>query len=303
MNRIAAFSPFHQAVSVVLLALICLTVIPNVQAQASGITSILDLQYPSQAALQNGVAQVTVTFTVYYNYYRNPQGYLVFGIYDSRASNYAKGSATATPDQCQKLADAQYTKAAICAIVPGSISGRESALFTLTFNSPQANALSAVTFIWDSRNLQSGNQVSGSDSKSDFMISVTGQTVSTSSTTASSLTTSPTTISSTTSATATTSLTTGTIASSTTMSTLTVQSPTPPAPSISDMFMQNLWAVLILFAVVLGVLGFRLGRRGRKGPSGPSVVSAPSGFCTSCGAALAEGAQFCPKCGAKRSSG
>lgn len=159
MKRITAFSPFLQVVSVVLLVLICLTAISNVQAQVSGITSILDLQYPSQAALQNGVAQVTVTFTVYYNYYYNPQGYLVFGIYDSRESNYAKGSAAATPNQCQTLAGTQYNNAALCAIVPSSNSGSESAVFTLTFNSPQQYTLSAVTLIWDTRNLQSGNLV------------------------------------------------------------------------------------------------------------------------------------------------
>jgi hypothetical protein len=63
-----------------------LAVAPNVQAQASGITSILDLKYPSQATLQSGMAEVTVTFSVYYNYYSNPQGYLVFGVADPSTS-------------------------------------------------------------------------------------------------------------------------------------------------------------------------------------------------------------------------
>jgi hypothetical protein len=85
-----------------------------------------------------------------------------------------------------------------------------------------------------------------------------------------------------------------------TFSSVSEQTPSgPTASSISDLLMQNLWAVLVLFAVVLGVLGFRLGRRGGRGPS---MVSAPSGFCSSCGARLTQDSQFCPKCGTKRSS-
>lgn len=61
---------------------------------------------------------------------------------------------------------------------------------------------------------------------------------------------------------------------------------------------QNLMLLLLLLlVVVLGVLGFRFGRRGRRVPS---TISAPGGFCGSCGAVMGEGAQFCPKCGAKR---
>lgn len=298
MKTIAAFSPFLQVVSVVLLVLICLTTIPNAQAQASGITSILNLQYPSQAALQNGVAQVTVTFTVYYNYYYNPQGYLVFGIYDTRASNYANGTATATPDRCQTLAGAQYTNAALCAIVPSSSSGAEPAVFTLTFNSPQEYTLSAVTLIWDARNLQSGNQVSGSANKSDFTISVTGQTVSTSS-----LATSSTTISSTvttTSATATTSPTISTIASgSMTVSTLTVQSP------LDNTLLLTAIILVVVLAAVIVFVAFR--RRNARPISGTRNVEEeqqtpkPSAsFCTNCGARLPEGYRFCGKCGEKQ---
>jgi hypothetical protein len=296
MNKIAAFSPFHQAVSVVLLLLFCIAIIPNLQAQVSGITSILDLQYPSQAALQNGEAQVTVTFTVYYNYYYNPQGYLVFGVYDTGASNYVKGSATATPDQCQKLAGGQYTDAALCAIVPSSNSGSESAVFTLAFNSPQVYALSAVSLIWDTRNLQSGSQVSGSASKSDFTISVTGQTVSTSSTTTSSFTTSSTAISSTSSATATTSLTTSTTASSTTSS--------PSVQSSLDNMM--LLTVIVLVVVLAAVIVFVASRRRNARPRKTNAVEGqetqkPSrSFCTNCGARLPEGYRFCGKCGERQ---
>lgn len=303
MKTIAAFSPFLQVVSVVLLVLICLTTIPNAQAQASGITSILNLQYPSQVALQNGVAQVTVTFTVYYNYYYNPQGYLVFGIYDTRASNYANGTATATPDQCQTLAGAQYTNAALCAIVPSSSSGAEPAVFTLTFNSPQEYTLSAVTLIWDTRNLQSGNQVSGSANKSDFTISVTGQTVSISSTTTSSLTTSSTTISSTittTSATATTSPTISTIASgSMTVSTLTVQSP------LDNTLLLTAIILVVVLAAVIVFVAFRRRNarpisRTRNVEEEQQTPKPSASFCTNCGARLPEGYRFCGKCGEKQ---
>jgi hypothetical protein len=155
--------------------LVCLAIVPSVQAQASGITSILGLKYPSQATLQNGVAQATVTFSVYYNYYRNPQGYLVFGIADQSASEYVKGTATATPVPCQPITETEYANAALCAVVPASSSGSESASFILTFNSPGQHSLSVLTFVWDSRNLLSGNVATGSSNSRNFEITVTGQ--------------------------------------------------------------------------------------------------------------------------------
>jgi len=295
MKRIAAFSPFLQAVSVILLVLICLTAISNVQAQTAGITSILNLQYPSQAALQNGVAQVTVTFTVYYNYYYNPQGYLVFGIYDTRASNYVNGTATATPNQCQTLAGTQYTNAALCAIVPSSSSGKESAVFTLTFNSPQQYTLSAVTLIWDTRNLQSGNLVRGSDNKMDFTISVTGQALITSSTTTSSSTTISSTI--TTSATATTT-------STTTSSSSTKTTPNAQSPLDNTLLLTVIILVVVLAAVIVF---FALRRRSARPISRTRNVEEeqqkpkPSAsFCTNCGARLPVGYRFCGKCGEKQ---
>jgi hypothetical protein len=91
---------------------------------------------------------------------------------------------------------------------------------------------------------------------------------------------------------------TGQVVSITATQTLTsVSEQTSPAPSISEMLMQNLWALLVLFAVVLGVLGFRLGRRGGRGPS---RVSARDVFCSSCGMRLTQDSQFCPKCGTRR---
>ena len=150
--------------------LICLAIVPNVQAN-SGITSILNLQYPSQAALQNGVAQVTVKFTVYYNDYWNPQGSLVFGVWSIAGASYVKGSAASTPYPCQSLAGTSLAGDAVCAVIPAGSSGTQSASFTLTFNSPQQYALRAVTGVED----QAGNVAPGSTSKSDFAITVTGQ--------------------------------------------------------------------------------------------------------------------------------
>jgi hypothetical protein len=71
----------------------------------------------------------------------------------------------------------------------------------------------------------------------------------------------------------------------------------PPAPSISEILSQNLLIILVLVAVGIGVLGFRLGRRGGRGPS---KVSASGGFCSSCGFRLTLDSQFCPKCGTRR---
>jgi len=164
-----------------LVALICLTVVPAVRGQ-QGITSILNLHYPSQAALENGVAVVPVTFEMYFNYYSNPQGYLVFGVYNAGTLNPVPGSAASSPNPCQSLAGTPYANDAVCAMIPAvgaGGSGTESASLNLTLNQPQAYSLSVVAFVWDSTDLQSGNLVSGSRSTSDFTITVTGQTTST----------------------------------------------------------------------------------------------------------------------------
>jgi len=180
MKRTTGSSLIIRAFSVLLFVLILLNTIPNIQAQAAGVTSITDVQYSSQAVLQNGVAQATVTFGVYYNYYYNPQGYLVFGIYDGITSNLVKGSAAASPTPCQSLAGTSYGDSVVCALVPATTSGREFASFTLTFSSAGQYRLSIVSFIWDTRNLQSGSQVSGSSNTWSVTISVTDQTVFTS---------------------------------------------------------------------------------------------------------------------------
>lgn len=291
--KITRFSRFLQAVSVVLLVLVCLAAIPNAQAQASGITSILDLQYPDQAVLQSGVAQVTVTFKVYYNLYYNPGGYLVFGIYDTLSSNYVKGSAATMPNICQTVTGAQYANVALCAITPFTPSGSESALFTLTFNAAKGYDLSVVTFIWDTRNLQSGNLIRGSDNKVDFAISVTGQALTTATTSSSIATTSvtPGTIPPTTSTTLS--------SSSSVTSTLDVQPQSDYTALLPVIIIVALFAAVIVFVVfrhqnARSISGSRGVEQRRPTPK-PSAS-----FCMNCGTRLPEGDRFCSECGGKQ---
>ncbi len=172
-----------QALSVLLLVLVGLTIPLGAQTQASGVTSIANVQYARQAALQNGIAQATVTFNIVYNYYHYPQGCLVFAIYDTSTSNIVKGSVAASPISCQSLTGTSYAGDVICAIVPATSSGTEFATFTITFTSPQEYKLSIGSYIWSSRNLPSGTQITGSTNTSSLTITVTGQIISTNSTT------------------------------------------------------------------------------------------------------------------------
>jgi hypothetical protein len=76
--------------------------------------------------------------------------------------------------------------------------------------------------------------------------------------------------------------------------------------SISDVFSQNWWVLLVLGAAVLAVLAFSLGRRGRAASksSPPQAVQGPkSGVvnCRSCGAQNPAANEFCGKCGTKLS--
>ena len=299
MRKTAVYSHIPEAVIAALLVLICLTAVPNAQAQAAGITSLTDVQYSSQAALQNGVARATVTFTLYYNYYYNPQGYLVFGIFDTSTSNLVKGSAAASPTPCQSLAGTSYADYAVCAVVPATPSGSESASFILTFNTPQQYSLNIRSFIWDTRDLKAGNQVSGSANSWSVTISVTGQAVSTSSTAASSSVASSTVVSSTiasTSTAATTSAAAGTTSSSMSTSTSSEQS----------MLIANYTEPLIMIGLVVAAavaIIFVASRRRSARPTAATTTKRvatpkPSGsFCTSCGARLPEGDTFCGECG------
>jgi len=70
-------------------------------------------------------------------------------------------------------------------------------------------------------------------------------------------------------------------------------------PLISYVLTQNLWIVLGMTAVGLGVLAFRFGRGpGRGAPRIP-----PGGvFCTFCGAKMLQDTQYCENCGRQRAS-
>jgi hypothetical protein len=154
--------------------MVYLTFVQNVQGQTTTITA---LQYPTQAVLQNGVAQVTVTFTVSYAGLPSSD-FLGFGIQYAGTSTWVKGSGTSGPDQCYPNAGTDMANSAACVTTPSSSSGTESASFSLTFNSTQQYSLRAVAVIADS----SHTVLSSSVTVQSFAISVTSQTVSTTST-------------------------------------------------------------------------------------------------------------------------
>jgi hypothetical protein len=77
-------------------------------------------------------------------------------------------------------------------------------------------------------------------------------------------------------------------------------------PSATDILSQNLWIILVLVVVVLGLLAFRLRRRGSTGPSGvpptAQVVRRPEAgmmYCTNCGFQNPAANEFCGDCGKK----
>lgn len=298
MKDLAVVSPFLRAVSVTLLVLTFLTLLPNAQAQAAGITSITNVQYSSQAVLQNGVAQVAVTFTVFYNYYYNPQGYLIFAIRTSGTSTIVNGSATASPDPCQSLAGTIYANSALCAVVPAMNSGTDSASFILKFSSAQQYSLTIVSFIWDTRNLQSGNQVNGSSNTSSLTISVTGQSVSTSSTATSSTLSSTAISSPSTSSSTTQSAATGTTSSS------SMSTSTPSEQSTSN-YTEPVIVIALIVAVAAAII-FLASRRRTARPTTKmkenevGTAKPSESFCTNCGARIPEGNTFCSQCGKKQ---
>ena len=124
-----------------LILLICLTRVSSVRAQAQTL-NISGLQYPAQAVLQNGVAQVTVTFTVSYTdiIVSNNGGGLVFGVNlanpDGSAGPWAPGSGTSTPDACD-LGSNGNGPTNPCIVATQSSFGAESASFTVALNSTQ----------------------------------------------------------------------------------------------------------------------------------------------------------------------
>jgi len=123
-------------------------------------------------ALQNGITNpITVTFTV--NYADLSSGYyVVFGI-SSGTTEYATGSASSAPDSCLSLAGTKYDGRAVCVTLPSSISGTETATFSLYFNTAQQYSLEALAVMTYNSNL-----VNGSTSTSPFTISVNSESVS-----------------------------------------------------------------------------------------------------------------------------
>ena len=151
--------------------LICLTIVPNVQAQTA---TISNLKHPTEAVLQNGVAEATVTFTV--SYADLPPGdYLTFGVLNGGTSNYVTGSGSSAPDPCISLAGSAYANSAFCANTLSTSSGTESASFILRFNSTQQYNLNAFAGVVD----KSFQAIQSSFTVQAFSISITPQTVST----------------------------------------------------------------------------------------------------------------------------
>src|SRR5208282_211063 len=128
---------------------VCVILLPNVRAQT---TTITNLQYQSEVALQNGITNpITVTFTV--NYADLSSGYyVVFGI-SSGTTEYATGSASSAPDSCLSLAGTKYDGRAVCVTLPSSISGTETATFSLYFNTAQQYSLEALAVMTYNSNL------------------------------------------------------------------------------------------------------------------------------------------------------
>jgi hypothetical protein len=124
-----------------LILLICLTRVSGVWAQAQTL-NISGLQYPAQAVLQNGVAQITVTFTVSYSdIIVSNNGGLVFGVNlanpDGSAGPWASGSGTSTPDACE-LGSNGNGPTNPCTVGPPLSFGSESASFTVALSSTQS---------------------------------------------------------------------------------------------------------------------------------------------------------------------
>jgi len=124
-----------------LILLICLTRVSSVRGQAQTV-SISGLQYPAQVELQNGVALVTVAFTVGFTdiIVSNSGGGVVFGVNlanpDGSAGPWAPGSGTSTPDACE-LGSNGKGPTNPCIVTPQSSFGAESASFTVALNSTQ----------------------------------------------------------------------------------------------------------------------------------------------------------------------
>ena len=150
-----------------LILLICLTRVSNVQAQTLNISN---LKYPAQVVLHNGVAQVTITFTVTYSSLA-ASGLLGFGpdfVNPDGSYSDVPGSGTTTPDSCT-LESQSGTTYAFCFVLPKSSSGTESGSFTFSLNSAQQYKFAAGAMAYDA----SGNSIGSSLTTQAFTVSVT----------------------------------------------------------------------------------------------------------------------------------
>lgn len=139
----------HVAILILLLALVLFSAsILRVNAQT---TTIVDLHYPSQVVLQNGVAQAIVTFIVAYG--GLPSGdaivFAVVSLGPIPSSTGIDGSGSSTPDSClSSWAGQSWPGKAACAVVPSSSSGTESVTLTIkSAASPQQYTLEVMAII------------------------------------------------------------------------------------------------------------------------------------------------------------
>jgi hypothetical protein len=136
---------------------------------APAITTITNLQYPSQAIWQNSAAQATITFTVTYSGLPSG-GWLFFALIQNSTGQWApmKAAVNSTPDQCMSMTNTTYAGLSTCVIKPMSSSGTESATFVVTFDSPKQYSFVAGAFIMNS----SVKVIESSGAKKEFTIAV-----------------------------------------------------------------------------------------------------------------------------------
>jgi hypothetical protein len=130
-------------------------------------TTIVDLHYPSQVVLQNGVAQATVTFVLAYG--GLPSGDAI-AISLSHADKDVHGSGNSAPDSCL-ISWGGYTRAdwAGCFVAPSSGSGTESVTLTMKeAAAPQQYSMAVDALMLD----PSYKQIIGSESQQIFTITL-----------------------------------------------------------------------------------------------------------------------------------
>ncbi len=142
--------------------------LPKVKAQS---TTIVDLHYPSQVVLQNGVAQAAVTFVLAYG--GLPLGDVItfeVTLVPPPPGEFIPGSGSSTPDPClSSWAGINGAGYAVCFVPSGSSSGTESVALTIKSQaSPQQYTVAVIASMMD----PAGKIVKGSDSDQEFTIAV-----------------------------------------------------------------------------------------------------------------------------------